>query len=268
MSTSISLDGQPRADRRAFIDRKRRERRSLDAEEIEENLAVAVDRDGRSHAYMASLLGSKPGDEERACAQLEEIYTLLKGKCQQSMGAHIVFMLDESGSMSGGPFAELESAYANFVADQSQRLPPSSRLTVIMFDSGARTIAHMVPLSAAPALSYRGGGTSFAPPLSSARTVLASAGNEELVPILMLLTDGGCGDLDQAKAVMTTIEREFRNAELQAHFVAFGGGGESNLRQLLACTTNGHFHSAAIGSGDLVSVFKDVGNSVMVAEFG
>ncbi len=83
----------------------------------------------------------------------------LKGTGSEELGMHIVFMLDESGSMAGKAFEELKGAYNDFVEQRLQYGGERGRLTVINFDSTARYIGDSdVPFSSAPALPAVTGG--------------------------------------------------------------------------------------------------------------
>jgi uncharacterized protein YegL len=179
---------------------------------------------------------------------------------------HVIFMLDESGSMSGGPFQELTGAYNDFVHQRRQHGGEEDRLTVINFSCSARRLATMVPFSSAPPLSQISGGTNFAPALQLARQTLSGSDGSDLMPVLILMTDGGCGDLEEAKSQMSSIDATFKNEGMQAHFVAFGGGASmGNLHSLQSVCTDGHIHTSAMG--DLSATFKEIEESLVIAEY-
>lgn len=257
------LASLPQSKRYEFLRSKRAERRAAEAATIEENLAVADERDSLTRTYMGALLSNETA---RATELFRDLYTRLKGKHKvQAAGLHVIFMLDESGSMGGSPFAELQSAYQAFVRQRLQNGSEEDRLSVIMFSSGARELAKYVPFSSALTLNYAGGGTCFSPALRMADSFLRDSCQHDLTPILILMTDGHSGDLAQSAQMLRSIDAQYSDKELQAHFVAFGDAEMSALERLKQCVTNGHVHRAAIG--ELVSTFKEIENSLLIAEY-
>merc|ERR1712003_519505 len=61
-------------------------------------------------------------------------------------GIHIIFCLDESGSMSGHPWAELLSAFNVFWQQSAAEPGPPMYASVIQFGSSARITEQMIPL--------------------------------------------------------------------------------------------------------------------------
>jgi Mg-chelatase subunit ChlD len=113
---------------------------------------------------------------------------------------HFVFVLDESGSMSGAPFDALRNAYATFLQDrqrarglttgQSRGTVCGDLVSVIMFNTGARVLYERQPLtSVALGLDFQGGGTSFSPALQSALNVMRG-GAAHVSPSLIFMSDG------------------------------------------------------------------------------
>lgn len=259
------IGNQSRGERYRYLCQKRNERRETESIQIEDNLSVASSRDTLTRSYFASLLSSQI---PKARSLFEQIYIDFKGAGgQQQVGIHVIFMLDESGSMSNRPYQELRQAYGNFV---SQRLvkegTDNDALTVITFDSVARTICTMAPFTSAPSLPYRGGGTSFCPPLANAEVALRTAEGSGLLPVLVLMTDGGCSDINEAAAKMQIINEKYEKDNLQVHLVAFGSGASiSNLEAIRNRCDDGHIHTAALG--DLTATFKDIEQSIFVPEY-
>ena len=66
------MTNQPHAGRHDYLSQKRSELRSLEAKTIDENLAVANDRD----RYVTALLQN---DRHNSCKHFKDIYTQLKG---------------------------------------------------------------------------------------------------------------------------------------------------------------------------------------------
>ena len=260
------MSSQSRAERYKYLSRKRDKKRETESVQIEENLAVASKRDAQTREYFTALL---TGKIDKAMKLFEEIYMDFKGVSgqQQQVGIHVIFMLDESSSMGGIKYDELRQAYNDFI---NQRLNKDGTdndvLTVITFSSTANTVCTMVPFSSAPSLPFKGGGTSFYPPLTNAEDALVQAGSSDLMPILVLMTDGCCSDVNQATSKMTDLNSNYKDDGLQVHFVAFGSGASiSNLETLKEACDEGHIHTAALG--DLTATFKEIEESIVVAEY-
>ena len=264
--TSQELSNLGRGERYNFLCRKRNEKRASESALIEENLSVASSRDAFTRTYFASLLS---GDTLKSRALFEDIYVAFKGQAgQEQVGIHVIFMLDESGSMRGDKYIELTRAYDDFVSQRCDKDDTDSDvLTVITFDNSARTVCTMTPFSSAPLLPrLGGGGTRFYPPLVNAESALSTAEGADLLPVLVLMTDGRCDDIDKASRMMSALDDKYKEDGLQVHLVAFGQNASvSNLETLCNLCTEGHTHTAALG--DLVATFKDIEQSIVVAEY-
>jgi hypothetical protein len=262
---STEMNNQGRADRYQYLCDKRTVKRATESIEIEENLKTANERDLLTRAYFKSLLSH---NHVSSCTLFNEIYLLFKGAMTTSVhdGVHVIFMLDESGSMCND-FGELRSAYWNFIKQRLGKGASSDdRMSVIMFGCDARPIAKLVSFSDAPDINYGGGGTSFGPPLSTAEQFLTDPASRSLMPILLLMTDGCCGDEGTACSIMKRIDNTYKDESLQVHFVAFGQGASIECLEQLKCqTTDGYIHTSQMG--ELATTFKDIEQSLMVAEY-
>lgn len=258
------LDNLPRADRYSYLCQQRTLKRNTESVEIEENLKIANERDALTRTYFKSLLSK---NYAHACQQFNEIYTLFKGSmtsnCQD--GVHVIFMLDESGSMQDD-FNELRGAYNNFVQQRREKGSPEDRMSVIMFGHDSRIIAQMVSFVEAPNLSYQGGGTDFASPLRDALSLLNQTdSSHNLMPILLLMTDGGAS-VEPAASIMKSIDEKYKEDKLQVHFVAFGSGASiQTLECLKANTSDGYIHRSQMG--ELETTFTSIEKSLMIAEY-
>jgi hypothetical protein len=67
--------------------------------------------------------------------------------------------------------------------------------------------------------------------LQLAQNVLDDAGRHGscLIPVLILMTDGGCFDLNEAMPLMTSIDATYKDNNMQVHLVAFGAGASSEI---------------------------------------
>jgi uncharacterized protein YegL len=226
-------------------------------------LLIAEERNKLTNDYFRSLLN---GDRGSAVSLYTALYTAFKmsKSSQESIGVHVVFLLDESGSMSGAPFRELCDAYDSFIAQRLSNGSQNDRMSVVMFNDRARNLVTVVPFNKAPSLTQIDGGTSFAPALENAKVILQSNTNLSLTPVLILMTDGGCGDINDATSKIAQIDAAHKQYDLQVHLVAFGAGADMrNLEALANNVSNGTIHLANIGK--LVTTFKEIENSIAVA---
>ena len=254
------------ANRYKFLGDKRNEKRKSEVALTEENLLKATERDKATRAYFKELLR---GRNKKAALRFENIYMSFKGvsgSCQQ-VGIHVIFMLDESGSMAGSKYDELRQAYHTFVSKRLQKNGTGQDvMTVITFSCSARVICQMVPLASAPELPYNDGRTNFCPPLSAAKDILRNSAGSGLSPVLVLMTDGCCTDINAATQMMSSINDKHEKDGLQAHFVAFGSGASiSNLECLSQVCADGKIHTAEIG--DLSEKFQEIEESIAIAEY-
>jgi uncharacterized protein YegL len=134
-----------------------------------------------------------------------------------------------------------------------------------MFDDEARILVKAVSFECAPELTQRRGGTSFAPALTNAETILQETTCLDLIPIIILMTDGECSDMEDAKDKIVQIDAAYRQYDLQVHLVAFGDDADmTNLEVLKDKVTKGTIHKANIG--ELAVTFKEIEQSIVVAE--
>jgi len=190
-------------------------------------------------------------------------------KTELDAGFHIIFVLDESGSMSEqGRWGGLCTAYVDFlnrrVADQGA----GDVITVIQFDDSGRTICAAVPIAQAPRnLSMRGNGTNFGAALAEAEHHVASAGAGGRSPVMIFMSDGDASPADDVmKRIFDSTKKPVvingvteERSELQVHVIAFGAGANTRPLEGIAnaCGANGKFHSAA-DNGMLSQTFKAI----------
>mmetsp|Transcript_644 Transcript_644/g.1286 ORF Transcript_644/g.1286 Transcript_644/m.1286 type:complete len:578 (-) Transcript_644:236-1969(-) len=112
-------------------------------------------------------------------------------------GQHTIFVLDESGSMSLF-WSGVVAAYNQYIAKRKQSQSDSDLVSVVQFDSGARTTVRQQPLSAAPEhLSYQGGCTAFYPAATKA-CKLARETPQSHTPAIIFMSDGQADDASYA----------------------------------------------------------------------
>ncbi len=143
---------------------------------------------------------------------------------QESRQFHFVFVLDESGSMSGTPFAGLQAAYSNFLSKRKSSQGLDDYVSVILFSSTARRLFNSpqtiktVPTT----LDYRSGGTNFIAGLQEADNMIAQS---RLKPIMIFMSDGEDGNAATVSAeAMRKMKMKYNSLGFIAHTIAFGGG--------------------------------------------
>ena len=116
-----------------------------------------------------------------------------KSSDQIGYGRHIIFVLDESGSMHYF-WSGVVAAYNQYILKRKQNQNDSDLVSCVQFDSAARTTVRKQALSLAPeSLSYHGGGTAFYPAALEACKV-ARKTPESHIPAIIFMSDGEAGD--------------------------------------------------------------------------
>lgn len=179
---------------------------------------------------------------------------------------HIVFCLDESGSMSGTKWAEVMASYNSLLQRRIDDQGLEDVVSVVTFDGSARVILSAAPIQKAIAtsFSYRGGGTSFTPALQQAHTLLglSPAG---CTPLLVFMSDGQNQDGSSPIPWMQRMRSTYSARNLQVHTIAFqAGSGEAMLRQM-AATGGGRFHACESGVS-LAAAFVNIAAGCTVSD--
>ncbi|UJR19420.1 hypothetical protein I4U23_022550 [Adineta vaga] len=195
----------------------------------------------------------------RANEELLREITLYNSVAQeQNKPYHLVFVLDESGSMSvDGKWDGLVTAYNMFLNKRLEIAQWSGGdiISIIYFNHDARIIHELHQLSStAPELERnRGGSTSFGPALKAAFKVLGKATNN-YIPLLLFMSDGGgIGGPHE----MTKIHEAYHSRGLQVHTIAFGRDADKTTLNKIAQAGKGTFHQN-ITSVDLSDTFVQI----------
>jgi hypothetical protein len=152
---------------------------------------------------------------------------------------HFIFVLDESGSMSGQRFADLQTAYRNFIEIRRNSQGLSDFVSVVLFNNTARLLhPSPLPISSVPTtLPFRGGGTNFSAGLNAAIPMISQCKN---TPIMIFMSDGGDGSPPSVSAnLMRSIRNRFASKGFVAHSIAFGSGGIKYAAYLQGLATEG-----------------------------
>lgn len=192
-------------------------------------------------------------------------------------GFRIVFVLDESGSMSGDPWKGVVDALRTFVAQRQADTQSTcvDIMTVVQFNTKARPTLGWTAVGSytLPAeLGMAGGSTLFNPALEFARAQLdaSNATHASLTPMIVFMSDGDSCPSDQANAVATAcaIKSSYSNLELRT--IGFGsectaGSAGGNQLKGIADAGGGKFCSAA-DAATLKEQFKDIARGSTVAD--
>ena len=116
--------------------------------------------------------------------------------CTHPMGIyHFILCLDDSGSMTGSPWWDLTNAVHSFVL---QRLDITSKdmLLIAIHNSQTRISAEYQPMSSFSQswLSFQGRGNNFSIALNVADGIIGRHLDKNVKPILVFMSDGGCGN--------------------------------------------------------------------------
>jgi len=174
-----------------------------------------------------------------------------------SSSMHIVFCLDESGSMGGQPWNELISAVGKFWTTRSEEQGLREYVSVVQFSNRAHTTVEHVPLQGrVPNLLYHGGGTLFEPAVHQAKQLIDKWGGGQVAVIFM--SDGSSGD-SGAPSELSRIASQMGD-KFSCYTVGFGGGADASVLKQMAFKQgkqcNDAYKSAQIG--ELGSAFGNI----------
>ncbi|KAL7561438.1 hypothetical protein ACA910_009294 [Epithemia clementina (nom. ined.)] len=184
-----------------------------------------------------------------------------------SYNRHIIFVLDESGSMCSD-WKGVVVAYNQYLARRQQYQCDSDLVSVVQFAHASKTTIQQCKIRAAPkSLYYGGGGTSFGPAAASACT-LARATPPTHVPVVVFMSDGEASDAGQALSHFTTLNSEIRGrtgSDLELHVIAFrSNANQAQLAQIASASSIGKVRASS-DTTDLTKVFEEIAGGANVA---
>lgn len=213
------------------LDQKRRAWFSLQAEQRQKDVQNALARHMETEQFQR-LLCSNQRTANRNSDIMNFLLTMNSGKSQgasSQASSHLIFCLDESGSMSGGPWEELLVALQAFLR---VRIDAGSAdiVSVVQFDDKARQTLSCESLGAALATNFilRGGGTNFKPAIGLATQAAAA---QALPCMVIFMSDGGNGD-GKVDKEMRRLQKQCSNG-FQFHAVYFGASDSPRLQVAL-----------------------------------
>ncbi|CAJ1966717.1 unnamed protein product [Cylindrotheca closterium] len=201
-------------------------------------------------------------EKEVACIPMVQSTQSMGSLASTLSAKHIIFILDESGSMEDD-WPGVVEAYNKYVARRLQSQSTLDLVSVVQFDDNARLTVDCEPITSVPnTLDYRSGGTRFSP-AASLGSQAAQKSPASHVPVVVFMSDGGTDPSDSAQASQTlsqlnSIVLQRYNRDLELHVIAFGGGADT--RQLLdisQASNVGRLHASA-DSTALTQVFESI----------
>jgi hypothetical protein len=180
---------------------------------------------------------------------------------------HIIFVLDESGSM-GGNWSGVVRAYNEYIAKRKQSQCDGDLVSVVQFDGSARVTVQPTALCSAPtSLPYHGGGTCFHPAAISACQLARQTASSHTTTIVFM-SDGQAGDAAAAAQEFSTLNNDIllqTEKDLELHVIAFGTRASYSQLQLIAGASKiGKVHSSS-NTGDLAKVFVGIAANTNVS---
>jgi len=143
-----------------------------------------------------------------------------KGPQVYRKSLHVVFCLDESGSMAGGPWKAVVDAYSKFLNIRKADQETNDLISVVQFASDKRVTVPLSYIEKAPLdLPFLSGGTMFCPALDQVSKEFAATPPTH-DRLLLFMTDGDNGDGDQPPLAM--LQAMYDKYRMAARLVFFG----------------------------------------------
>jgi uncharacterized protein YegL len=188
------------------------------------------------------------------------------GAAGSSREMHTVFIIDESGSMSGSQWTSLQQSFSAYLNVLKTNGSSSDVVSVIQFDASARIIAEFLPVDAAASLSLtmKGGGTQFGPALSEAIDLLRRD-SRNLDIVLVFMTDGENGDGDTPVSILKELCRQFASRNPKFNAIGFTNQPASLVRMVAAVAPDGVLYDAK-DAVQLQARFVEVAEAMCMSE--
>jgi len=240
------------------------------SEEVRALREMAVKR-LKEHSVLAkSLADFQGGASTRQFATLMKRYNSPGGMAVGPNGMHIIFCLDESGSMGGfgwlgrTPWDELMAAFNVFWQQSVAEPGPPMFVSVVQFGSGARITQQLVPLQGpAPSLSPHWSGTRFKPAVDQATQLVGEAGPDNgYTAVIVFMSDGAAGDSAPAAQALERLAQQHGN-QFSSYTVGFGSGAPRTLEYMAFANgvqEKNNYRAASVGN--LAEAFAAVAKSI------
>jgi uncharacterized protein YegL len=227
----------------------------------------------KEHGVLAdSLQNFHNGKNEGAFGKLMKRYNLPGGKAVGPNGMHVIFCLDESGSLSSflplqrSPWNELMDAVDVFWNQSADQPGPPMFVSVIQFGSDARVTQQMVPLEGkVPKLepNWRSS-TSFLPAVEAAANLVNNVAGPAngYTAVVIFMSDGAASDSAPAACVLGSLAQTHGN-QFSSYTVGFGSCAPRTLEQMAFANgvlEKNNYRAASVG--DLAEAFSAVAKSI------
>ena len=182
--------------------------------------------------------------------------------------SHIVFILDESGSMSGS-WAGVVKAFHEHIAQRRRNQNESDLVSVVQFDGDARVTIQNEPIGAVASrdLSQRGGGTQFAPAAQVGSQLVASTPMSHR-PTVVLMSDGAACDSVVVASTLSSLNHQVMQKhgdDLDLHVIAFGHGADTQqLQHISQASPKGRVHLSS-DTVQLNNIFVNIAGGQQLA---
>jgi uncharacterized protein YegL len=234
--------------------------------EVQSLRALAAKRKGE-HGILEGALQASLGGDAGAMEKVMRRYNTATGLVIAGNGLHIIFCLDESGSMEDAPWKELVGAFNRFwqtrVAAQDTITPDHA--SVIQFSNKARVTHEMREVTGpAPSIKFGGGGTAFLPPITEVQKLVKKSGPDQgYTVVVVFMSDGAASDAAGAAGALEKLAQAYPT-QFASYTVGFGSGASQTLQSMAFANgvqENSNYRTADIGS--LGEVFAKVAASIV-----
>lgn len=226
----------------------------------------------KEHGMLAdSLQNFHAGKNKGAFGKLMKRYNLPGGMAVGPNGMHVIFCLDESGSMSWclpfqrSPWNELMDAVAVFWNQSADQPGPPMFVSVVQFGSDARVTQQMVPLQGkVPKLEPNWSGTSFLPAVEAAANLVNNVAGPAngYTAVVIFMSDGAASDSAPAARVLGNLAQTHGN-QFSSYTVGFGSSAPRTLEQMAFANgvlEKNNYRAASVGN--LAEAFSAVAKSI------
>jgi len=190
------------------------------------------------------------------CLMLCSITLQASEQSAQIVDTDVVFVLDNSGSMRKN---DPDRIVAGFVSSFAKRLPPTHKVSVLLYDSEARVIKSLRPRqrdvltdlessSLARYLDYTGQFTFSAEAIEAATRELKQGGRTGAEKIIIFLTDGVIDtgnvqhDIDKRAWLFGSLSNELVARGIRVFGLALGRNVDFEMVQTLSQKTGGDYY--------------------------